>query len=76
MLQVIQIINSAEKLERTISQFNTQNTVDICEHIANMITLPSQINTLFKYAHTNFPQVKSDPTIDANDRPSCGDAMS
>ena len=46
-LQVIEIINSIEKLERTIRYFNTQTTVDICERITNVITLPSQINSLF-----------------------------
>ena len=30
-----------------------------------MITLPSQINSLFKYFHTSFRQVKNDPRIDA-----------
>ena len=76
ILEVIQIINIAEKHERTISQFNTQSTADIYNCIANVITPPSQIKSLFKYAHTSFRQVKSDPTIDTNDRPSCGDAMS
>ena len=46
-LQVIEIISRVEKLERTISKFNTQTKVDICEDIANVITLPSQINSLF-----------------------------
>ena len=46
-LQVIEIISSVEKLERTISKFNTQTKVGICEDIANVITLPSQINSLF-----------------------------
>ena len=64
ILQVIEIINSVEKLERTISQFNTQTTVDICVCTADVITLPSQINSLFKYVHTSFRQLKSDPTID------------
>ena len=64
ILQVIEIINSVEKLERTISQFNTQTKVDICKRIANVITLPSQINSLFNYVHTSFLQVKCDPTID------------
>ena len=63
--QVIEIINSVEKLERTIRQFNTQATVDICEDVAIVITLPCQINSLFKYVHTSFRQVKSDPTIEA-----------
>ena len=63
-LQVIEISHSVEKLERTIIQFNTQTTADICERITNMITLPSQINSLFKYVHTSFPQVKSDPTVE------------
>ena len=64
-LQVTEMNHSVEKLERTISQFNTQTTVDICERITNLITLPSQINSLFKYFHTSFRQVKSDPTVEA-----------
>ena len=53
-LQVIEINHSVEKLERTISQFNTQTTVDICECIADVITLPSQINSLFKVCPYEF----------------------
>ena len=64
-LQVIEIINRAKKLERTIRQFYIQTTVDIWEGIANVINLPSQIKSLFKYVHTSFRQVKSDPTVDA-----------
>ena len=30
-----------------------------------MITLPSQINSLFKYVHTSFRYVKSDPRVEA-----------
>ena len=63
-LQFIEINHSVEKLERTISQFNTQTTADICKRMTNMITLPSQINSLFKYVHTSFPQVKSYPTAE------------
>ena len=65
ILQVTEIINSVEKLEKVISQFNTRTTVDICEVIANAIVLPSQINSLFKYVHTSFRQVKSDAIISA-----------
>ena len=54
ILQVIEIINSVEKLERTVRWFNTQTTVDICECLANVIILPSQINSLFKFVHTSF----------------------
>ena len=31
-----------------------QTTVDIRECIADVITLPSQINSLFKYVYTSF----------------------
>ena len=49
-------------VERTIRYFNTQTTFEICESITYVITLSSQINSLFKYVHTSFRYVKSDPT--------------
>ena len=49
-------------VERTIRYFNTQTTFEICESITYVITLSSQINSLFKYVHTSFRYVKSDST--------------
>ena len=58
-LQVTEILNSVGKLEQTFGQFNTKTTIDICKRIADVITLPSLISSLFKYIHTSFRQVKS-----------------